>query len=85
MMMTCPDCSGSCSDRAASCPHCGCPLRKSSLWNKELGVAGAVYALLIVSGIVMMPLLPAGYLRGMGFMLALTGGVLLVIRVLLAK
>lgn len=85
MMMTCPDCSSACSDRAAACPHCGCPLRQRSLWTREMGVAGAVYALLIVSGIVMMPLMPAGYLRGMGLMLALMGAVLLVVRVLTAK
>lgn len=38
MLMKCPECGGQVSDRAATCPHCGCPVEKKpwlSLYDPE--------------------------------------------------
>jgi hypothetical protein len=54
---TCPDCDGPVSDRAAACPHCGCPVAGAGAGelgpSKATGTAwGAVAGVIIVIALV---------------------------------
>lgn len=82
-MMTCPNCSRPCSDLAESCPNCGHPLRRRSLLTKNLGFGGAVYAVVLVAGILILG--TSDSYRGLGVLLTVSGGLLILARLATAK
>src|ERR671926_746572 len=50
-LVTCPDCGKEISNRAEACINCGYRLPRGSIFKKEMGVDGAISALLIGSGL----------------------------------
>lgn len=52
-LVKCPDCKSECSDVAPACPKCGRPLGgRKSLLTKDIGLGGAIYALMLIGGVV---------------------------------
>lgn len=74
-LVTCPDCKKECSDQAPTCPSCGRPMKKSSIFTQNLGFAGFLYFILLLFGVL------AG-LQGVivGWAMAAIGGLLLWVR-----
>jgi predicted amidophosphoribosyltransferase len=74
-LINCPDCQKECSNMALSCPYCGRPILRSSVFVRDLGIDGIVFRALQVVGIIL-----GLYGSLFGWLLALIGTALLLLR-----
>lgn len=51
-LINCPECGKSISDKAETCPECGSPVKEKSAFTKNLGCGGVLFALLLLTGLV---------------------------------